>query len=57
MGTMAHVPRVMRDIKALKELRAESVGVADSGPDVRLSMGSIASDAKAVLEAWRKRNQ
>ena len=54
---MAHVPRVMRDIKALKELRAESVGVADSGPDVRLSMGSIASDAKAVLEAWRKRNQ
>ena len=31
VGTMAHVPQVMHNIKALKELRAESVGVADSG--------------------------
>jgi len=57
VGTMVHVPRVMRNIKALKELRAESVGGADSGPDVRLSMDSIAPDANAALEAWRKRNQ
>jgi len=49
VGTMAHVSRVMRDIKVLKELRAESVGVADSRPDVRLSMGSIAPDAKTYL--------
>ena len=57
VGTMAHVPQVMRNIKALQELRAESVGVADSGPDVRLSMASIAPDANAALDAWRKRNQ
>ena len=57
VGTMAHVPQVMHNIKALKELRAESVGVADSGPDVRLSVASIAPDANAALEAWRKRNQ
>ena len=57
VGTMAHVPQVMRNIKALKELRAESVGVADSGPDVRLSVASIAPDANAALDAWRKRNQ
>ena len=57
VGTIAHVPQVMHNIKALKELRAESVGVADSGPDVRLSVASIAPDANAALEAWRKRNQ
>ena len=57
VGTMAHVPQVMRNIKALKELRAESVGVADSGPDVRLSVASIAPDANAALDSWRKRNQ
>ena len=56
VGTMAHVPQVMHNIKALTELRAESVGVADSGSDVRLSVASIAPDANAALEAWRKRN-
>ena len=56
VGTMAHVPQVMHNIKALKELRAESVGVADSGSDVRMSLASIAPDANAALEAWRKRN-
>lgn len=56
MGTMVHVLRVMRNIKALKELRAESVGVVDRGPDVRLSMDSIAPDANVTLKAWRKRN-
>ena len=57
VGTMAHVPEVMHNIKALKDLRAESVGVADSGPDVRLSVSSIAPDANVALETWRKRNQ
>ena len=56
VGTMAHVPQVMHNIKALKELRAESVGVADSGSDVRMSLASIAPDANAALEAWRKRD-
>jgi hypothetical protein len=57
VGTMAHVPEVMHNIKELKDLRAESVGVADSGPDVRLSVSSIAPDANVALETWRKRNQ
>ena len=57
VGIMAHVPEVMHNIKALKDLRAESVGVADSGPDVRLSVSSIAPDANVALETWRKRNQ
>lgn len=56
VGTIAHAPQVIRNIKALKALRAESVGVADSGPDVDLSVASIALDANPALEAWRKRN-
>ena len=56
VGRMAHVPQVMHNIKALKELRAESVGVADRGSDVGLSLASIAPDANAALEAWRKRD-
>ena len=56
VDTMAHVPQVMHNFKALKELRAESVGVADSGSDVRLSLASIAPDTNAALEAWRERD-
>jgi hypothetical protein len=56
IGTMAHVPQVMRNINALRELRATSVGVADAGSDVRLSSVSLLPDANAALEAWRKTN-
>jgi hypothetical protein len=54
VGTMAHVPQVIQNIKALKELRAESVGVADAGSDVRLAAASLTPDANKALEAWRK---
>lgn len=55
VGTMAHVPQVMRNIKALHELRAESVGAADTGADARLTTASLAPDTNAALEAWRNR--
>jgi hypothetical protein len=55
VGTMAHVPQVIQNIKALKELRAESVGVADAGSDVRLAAASLTPDANDALEAWRQR--
>jgi hypothetical protein len=53
VGTMAHVPQVMKNNKALKELRAESVGVADSGSDVRLTSASLTPDTNEALEDWR----
>lgn len=55
VGTMAHVPQVMSNIKALRTLRAQSVGVADSGSDTRLASASLAPDSNAALEAWRHR--
>lgn len=55
VGTMAHVPQVMSNIKALRTLRAQSVGVADSGSDARLASASLALDSNAALEAWRHR--
>ena len=55
VGTMAHVPQVMSNIKALRTLRAQSIGVADSGSDAQLASASLAQDSKAALEAWRQR--
>ena len=55
VGTMVHVPQVMSNIKALRTLRAQSVGVADSGSNVRLAIASLAPDSNAALEAWRHR--
>ena len=55
VGTMAHVPQVMSNIKALRTLRAQSIGVADSGLDARLASASLAPDSNAALEAWRQR--
>lgn len=55
VGTMAHVPQVMSNIKALRTLRAQSIGVADSGSDARLASASLAPDSNAALEAWRHR--
>lgn len=54
VGTMVHVPQVMSNIRALGELRAASVGVADAGSDARLASASLAPDANAALEAWQK---
>jgi hypothetical protein len=55
VGTMAHVPQVMENITALRELRAQSVGVADTGPDAGLSVASIVPDRNSALDAWKKR--
>ncbi|MEO0936906.1 MAG: holin family protein [Pseudomonadota bacterium] len=54
VGTMARVPAVIENIKALRALRAGSIGAADTGPDTRLSVAAIAPDSNAALEAWRR---
>ena len=54
VGTMAHVPQVMDNIRALRELRADSVGVADTGNDARLTTAAILPDRNAALEVWKR---
>ena len=53
-GTVARVPQVLQNIAAIRELRADSVAVADTGPDAPLAMASVAPDANAALEAWKR---
>ncbi|MEO0864017.1 MAG: holin family protein [Pseudomonadota bacterium] len=54
VSSMAHVPQVMANVKALREMRANSVGVADTGADARLTTAAVMPDANAALEEWRR---
>lgn len=55
VGTMARLPQVIENIAALREMRADSVGVAQTGADARLTAASLVPDGNPALEAWRKR--
>ncbi len=54
VGTMAHVPQVLENIKTIRALRADSIKAADTGSDARLTMSSILPGANPALEAWRR---
>ena len=54
VSTMAHVPQVMQNVAALRILRADSVGVAGTGEDVRLAAAAVAPDVNPALEEWRR---
>lgn len=57
VGTMAHVPQVMDNIRALRHLRAESVGVADAGNNAQLTTAATLPDRNAALEVWKRAGQ
>jgi hypothetical protein len=57
VGTMAAVPQVMENIKALKELRAQDVGAASTQGENRLTVALILPDNNAALEAWQRRRK
>ena len=52
--TMARVPQVIENVKALRRLRADSVGVAATGTDARLSAAAILPGANPALDEWRR---
>ena len=54
VASMAHVPQVMANVAALREMRADSVGAADTGSDVKLSSAALVPDANAALDEWRR---
>jgi len=54
VGTMAHVPEVLDNIRTIRELRADSIKVADTGNDARLTMASIMPGTNPALDAWRR---
>lgn len=54
VGTMAHVPQVLENIKTIRALRADSVKVADTEGDAALTLASVQAGDNAALEDWRK---
>ncbi|MEL7098972.1 MAG: holin family protein [Pseudomonadota bacterium] len=54
VGTMAHVPAVIGNIKELRALNAASVGAANAGADARLGLSAVEPDSNAALEAWQR---
>ncbi len=50
---MARAPQVIANISALEALRADSPGVAVSGPDAHLSVASMHPEFNAALDDWK----
>lgn len=54
VATVARVPQVMDNIRAIRELRHDDKGVADAGPDASLQMAILAPDPNPAVDDWRK---
>ena len=51
--TMARAPQVIENISALRRLRADSPGVADTGPDAALMLAVVEPGDNAALKDWQ----
>ncbi|MEM8694221.1 MAG: holin family protein [Pseudomonadota bacterium] len=51
--TVTQAPQVMANIAALRKMRSDDVGVADTGGNAALTMAAIMPDANPALEEWR----
>jgi hypothetical protein len=51
--TIAQVPQVVGNIRTLQTLRHDSVQVAASGSDARLSLAAVEPAENPALDAWR----
>ncbi|MEM6659994.1 MAG: carboxylesterase, partial [Pseudomonadota bacterium] len=56
-ATMLRTPAVLANLDALRRLRADSPGAADTGPDARLALEVGDTDANPALDDWRRRNR
>ena len=53
-GTMARVPQVIENVQALRALRADTPGAADTGPDAELALAAVSPGDNPALEAWKR---
>jgi len=53
VATMARVPQVIGNIAAIEKLRADSPGVADTGPDAQLTQAATWPVKNPALEDWK----
>jgi hypothetical protein len=50
--TVQHVPQVVENIAMIGKIRADTVGVADAGSDVRLSAQALKAGDNPALSEW-----
>lgn len=53
-ATMARTPQVVDNLGALRRLRADTPGVADTGADAQLSLTAVRPEGNPALEDWRQ---
>lgn len=51
--TLVRTPQVVRNIEAIRALRADSPGVADVGPEAEVALGVIESSNNRAVQDWR----
>ena len=54
VGTMAHVPDVLSNIKEIRKLRSVHIGAADTKGDAPVTLAALEPDDNAALEDWRR---
>lgn len=54
VGTITRVPQVVENIETLRELRADTPRVADTGADSRLALAAVEPSDNPALDAWRR---
>lgn len=52
--TTALVPEVLGSIEAIRALRSDSPGVADTGTDTGLEVAALEPDENAAISAWKR---
>lgn len=52
VDTVKHLPQVVENISAIGAMRADSIGAADPGTDVRLGAQAIDPKDNPALQAW-----
>jgi len=53
VGTITRVPQVVSNIETLRNLRADTPQVADTGEDSRLTLAALEPSDNPALDAWR----
>lgn len=53
-GTVARVPQVLDNLKAIDGMRADSPKVSDTGPDAALTLATLEGAENPALAAWRR---
>ncbi|MEX3315179.1 holin family protein [Sulfitobacter sp. PS-8MA] len=54
VGTITRVPQVVSNIETLRELRADTPKVAETGADSRLTLAALEPSENPALDAWRR---